>query len=285
MATLQGTKVKDTYLGLLKTSDAGAVTGTLKTVQDGGGNNSALQLATTKVRVEKLEINNPAVTTDTNILTWNATTKSVGYKALSSTASVSVTFDVSTASEPDLEITDNLSVTKTTEFRGGTNITLNGATASDTATFTFSNDTKTLLTFGTASSIAASQSGKLINLKLSTLSSGDIITLPPAAAGVYFDFVIATPNNSPIYIDTTGSDKIKGRVVLTSTTQGKTITQIESTTDSDRIVLDANGTDTGGSFGDTFRLTAVDADTWLIDALLTTSASAPTACATITSQP
>lgn len=285
MATLQGTKVKDTYLGLLKTSDAGVVTSSLKTVQDGGGNDSALELSTTKVKVEKLEINTPAVTTDTNILTWNATTKAVGYKALSSAASVSVTHDVTTATEPDLNITDNLSVTKTTEFRSGTNITLDGATSGNTGTFTFSNDTKSQITFGTAASIAASNSGKLIKLKLSTLSADDVITLPPASEGVYFDFVILTPNNSQIHIDTSGSNKIKGRVVLTSTTQAQSIAQIESSSAGDRITLEADGTTTGGSFGDTFRLTAVDSTDWILDAVLTTSAAAPTACNTITSQP
>jgi len=285
MATLQGTKVKDTYLGLLKTSDAGAVTGTLKTVQDGGGNDSALQLATTKVMVEKLEINSPSVTTDTNILTWNQTTKSVGYKALSSAASVSVTYDVTTATEPDLQITDNLGTTKTTAFRGGTNITLDGSESGDTATITFSNDTKTQLTFGTAAGIPAANSGKLIKLKLNTLSSGDVITLPPAAEGVYFDFLIIASNNNPIHIDAASGDRIKGRVTLTSTTKGQSISQIESGSSTDRITLEADSTTTGGSFGDSFRLIAVDGDDWLLDAVLTTTAASPTACDTITGQP
>ena len=38
MATLSGTVIKNTYQGLLKTSDSAAISGTLKTIQDGSGN-------------------------------------------------------------------------------------------------------------------------------------------------------------------------------------------------------------------------------------------------------
>ena len=50
MATpLTGSTVASTYTGLLKTSDNATLTSTLKTVSDGGGTDSALQLATTSV--------------------------------------------------------------------------------------------------------------------------------------------------------------------------------------------------------------------------------------------
>lgn len=46
MASLTGTKIKDTYDALLKVSDNGALDGTLQTITDGLGNNSALSLST-----------------------------------------------------------------------------------------------------------------------------------------------------------------------------------------------------------------------------------------------
>lgn len=50
MATpLTGSTVASTYTGLLKTSDNASLTSTLKSVSDGGGTDSALQLATTSV--------------------------------------------------------------------------------------------------------------------------------------------------------------------------------------------------------------------------------------------
>lgn len=46
---LTGNTVSSTYTALLKTSDTSAVTTTLKTISDGSGNDSALQLSTTAV--------------------------------------------------------------------------------------------------------------------------------------------------------------------------------------------------------------------------------------------
>jgi len=50
MSTLSGTKIKDTYSGLLKTTDNAALSGTFKAVTDGAGNNSGLELNTTYAR-------------------------------------------------------------------------------------------------------------------------------------------------------------------------------------------------------------------------------------------
>ena len=46
MASLTGTKIKDTYDSLLKVSDNVALDGTLQAITDGLGNNSALSLST-----------------------------------------------------------------------------------------------------------------------------------------------------------------------------------------------------------------------------------------------
>lgn len=50
-STLTGSTVASTYTGLLKTSDTGAINSTLKTISDGSGNDSALQLSTTSVNI------------------------------------------------------------------------------------------------------------------------------------------------------------------------------------------------------------------------------------------
>ena len=50
MSTLSGTKIKDTYSGLLKTTDNAALSGTFKAITDGAGNNSGLELNTTYAR-------------------------------------------------------------------------------------------------------------------------------------------------------------------------------------------------------------------------------------------
>ena len=50
MSTLSGTKIKDTYSGLLKTTDNAALSGTLKAVTDGAGNASGLELSSSYMR-------------------------------------------------------------------------------------------------------------------------------------------------------------------------------------------------------------------------------------------
>jgi len=49
MATLTNLKIKDTYDGLLKTSDNQPIDGTLKTLQDGLGNDLPIEVSTTEV--------------------------------------------------------------------------------------------------------------------------------------------------------------------------------------------------------------------------------------------
>jgi hypothetical protein len=46
MATLFNTKIKDTYIGLIKTSDNGNVTGSYKNLEDGSGNSIPVQVST-----------------------------------------------------------------------------------------------------------------------------------------------------------------------------------------------------------------------------------------------
>lgn len=50
MSTLSGTKIKDTYSGLLKTTDNAALSGTFKNITDGAGNASGLDVNSTEVR-------------------------------------------------------------------------------------------------------------------------------------------------------------------------------------------------------------------------------------------
>jgi hypothetical protein len=67
--TLTGKRPKNTYKGLLKTTDSSNVTSTLKVVTDGEGNESALAISTTQISVAGVSSN-----------TWNrAATQAGGY--------------------------------------------------------------------------------------------------------------------------------------------------------------------------------------------------------------
>lgn len=68
--SLINTKPKDTYTGIIKTGDNAGLTNTLKTLSDGAGNDSALELATDKVK-----LTNPQFTNGT----YNVSSDELGY--------------------------------------------------------------------------------------------------------------------------------------------------------------------------------------------------------------
>ena len=50
MAALTGNKIKDSYLGLLKTTNSGILTSNFVRITDGGGNNTQLYLSNAAIR-------------------------------------------------------------------------------------------------------------------------------------------------------------------------------------------------------------------------------------------
>jgi hypothetical protein len=68
--SLINTKPQNTYTGLIKTTDNTAISNTLKVVTDGSGNDSALELATDKVK-----LTNPQFTNGT----YNVSSDELGY--------------------------------------------------------------------------------------------------------------------------------------------------------------------------------------------------------------
>ena len=95
MATLTGNKVKDTYESLLKLS-SGSATSTLKTVEDGAGNSTALKVSTDAVEVAELLITNtPTLSSDeTTVLVYDDTDNTVKSRNLGTAAFTnSVTVD------------------------------------------------------------------------------------------------------------------------------------------------------------------------------------------------
>lgn len=79
--TLSNTQIRNTYIGLLKTTDNSAVAGTLKTVSDGSGNDTGLKVSSNEVNVNSLSIESvPANGTLTKMLMWNDSTKDVEYR-------------------------------------------------------------------------------------------------------------------------------------------------------------------------------------------------------------
>ena len=87
MATFTGNKVKDTYQSLLKLA-SGTLSSTLKNVEDGLGNVSALKVGTAAVEVKELLITDtPTVSSSENtVLVYDDTDKTVKVRELGETA-------------------------------------------------------------------------------------------------------------------------------------------------------------------------------------------------------
>jgi len=121
MASLSGTQIRETYSGLLKTSDNVGVTSSLKVITDGAGATSALSLSSTEVKAEALKITSVSETSsNTRFLTWDDTTGAVGYYNFSSsdpTVTVATDGEVSTISVASnsfaIEAGSNIGLTST----------------------------------------------------------------------------------------------------------------------------------------------------------------------------
>lgn len=86
--TLTGTTPQDTYDSLIKVTDNGPLSGTLKKLTDGLGNDSSLSLSTTAASLSGTLAVTGNATFDTNTLFVDATNNRVGVGTISPTASL-----------------------------------------------------------------------------------------------------------------------------------------------------------------------------------------------------
>ena len=89
-SSLTGTKIRDTYDALIKVSDNGALDGTLQTLTDGLGNNSALSLSTAGASVTGTLAVSGNAAFDTNTLFVDASNNRVGVGIASPTTPVEI---------------------------------------------------------------------------------------------------------------------------------------------------------------------------------------------------
>ena len=115
-------------------------------------------------------------------------------------------------------------------------------------------------------SITAEDSGKLLNLNI---ASGCTITLPAATGtGIEYHFVVlATVTSNNYIVQVTGDDTIDGLVLNCDDDSSDAVAIWKTAAASDTITL--NGGTTGGIIGDTFKLTDIGSNQWLIHAAAT----------------
>lgn len=270
MATLSGTRIKNTYQGLLKTSDAAALTGSLKVVQDGSGNDSALSLSTAAVKAQSLQLESvTSGSSSTKVLVWDSSTKDVEYRTLPVFESVTTT--VAGTSAPTITIADAAGTSKTITFAGGGGIGL--SRSGDT--ITISSGDANVINLTTAST-AMTSSNATYTVDLANLTT---VALPTPAAGAQITMLLTSTKGTPVTfnVKVPASQTIIGKVTLTSTTADKTDTQIASANTATSFILDGDATNSGGQVGDRIELFGVSSTQWLMTAVLTTTNAAPSA--------
>lgn len=268
MATLAGTRVKDTYQGMLKTSDAAALTTSLKVIEDGVGNSSALSLSTTAVKAATLEIETvTSGSSSSNALVWNSTSKAVEYRAFPSNETVSTTLSGSASPAITITAADASSTTVTFAATDGLGYSRSGNT------ITIGRGDETINEISVNTTLTAANSG---NTYYVTNLSGTLnITLPSASPGVNFRIILKKISGGEVSILAASGDYFFGKAAVTSnaaTGQSRVQTLAENSSNN-VMTLDPDGSDSGGNTGDVIELVAVDSDDWLVNASLTTSSS------------
>ena len=287
MGTLSGNAIKNTYQGLLKTSDAAALTSSLKVIEDGTGVDSALSLSTTTVKAESLQINTVADGSSSTVLVWDSSSKTVSKRALPIFDPITAT--VSGATNPTLRISDSAGNSSSFTFSGGTGIEVSQATN----TITFSSKNKTTNTITGATTLTAADSGKVHLLDANAIN-GDTITLPTCADGLYFKFLFITTKGTEFNIVTANAgtsgtvERFIGKVVVGSTSDDQVAVQRVANTgnsyDNDTLSIDGDSATSGGIEGDVIEIYGVTISsvaTWFVDARLTTTNATPSSIAVI----
>lgn len=114
--------------------------------------------------------------------------------------------------------------------------------------------------FHAATTLTAADSGALC---VWDTAAGFLYTLPAAAEGLWFDFVVAvTITSSAAKVICAAGDFILGSFLQIPDTAAQAVYHAANGTT--HVAWSGNGTTTGGYSGDSFRLTAISGTQWVI---------------------
>jgi hypothetical protein len=196
MATLTGSKVKETYQSLLKL-ETGTASSTYKTVEDGQGNDTGLKISTTGIEVSALKFTADPSSSSSELtaLVYDGSTKTVKVRDLSSSAfsgglssailvgRVSTDFTIETNySEPTLASVDNGNADNSYQFGPTSDLAL----SPDDGTITV--NTAGVYRVNLSAHTATTNSNTTITFKLLKDATSLLeIERPKATAGSYMD--------------------------------------------------------------------------------------------------
>ena len=276
MATLTGAQIKDTYTGLIKTTDNAGITSSLKRITDGAGASTALQLSDSKLRADALEVNTVVENNSrTKLLNWDSSDGVIGYYSFSS-ADPAVSASISS---DDVTVTTGTNAANTFTLISGDNITMSLSGTDITIDATGGLDDLFASAIGsginTTTTIASSDAGKTFSLAGAGATT-HTINLPTAVAGLSYEFkIMSTTTQTSYVIKAASGDSFNGAIALTnqgirgSQSDGSDTrlpyTLISQSESSDDTITLGPGVTSGNGKGSYVRCIARDADKWLVE--------------------
>ena len=147
-----------------------------------------------------------------------------------------------------------------------------------------SNGKKDVVTLTAATTLSASDAGKLICVNAAAVK----VTLPSAEVGMEFDFVFFIDTTAGATIVAASGDCFFGTLTVNSATKTKSSAQsidhataIGTVTSYDNLDFVHDSQTLGGKAGDSVKLIAVDATAWMVNGALMTDGNDPDAIAAI----
>lgn len=299
---LSGNRIKDSYSGLLKTTDNTILTAKSSgyhLISDGAGNDTRLSLATDATKFDAssdgLVITGLSTTSESDSLVISSSGV-ISKRAFPGSSGVSVTTAAGNANGSDFGNDPTVAIQGTAggdgatlTFTGGNGINAHLDTSSDTITIekgfeTITNITSTTDVTLTADRNSSTGANRTYYLDLNAMGAAQVeINLPQGKSehvGMFFKFVVKTKKGGTTHrIRATSSGFFFGKAVLMADESVATSLHSRlqvvpvSTTTNDVIELDGNGTLTGGQAGDEIMCTLIAENTWLVNAHLTTDQS------------
>lgn len=290
--SLSGTQIKNSYVGILKASDNTAISGSLKTITDGQGNDTALSVSTAQVKVTNLLIDSPATSTSDQILVRDSSTGLISTRTLPNLKTVQIstssgTTTNGTGSAIGVTVTDSGGHASTANFQTGANMTIR----SSGAQMSFKYDNRTTVNVTAATTInGATEAGATVFLDCASLN-GDTLTLPTASAGRFLRILVDVGSNTACNINAASGDYFYGAITHISTTANKTGVQtVTRATASgtislfNQLTLDQDSDNLGGAVGSFLELTCYDDAGWHVSGKLVGNATTPTGIIVINGQ-
>ena len=290
--SLSGTQIKTSYVGILKTTDNGNASGSLKVITDGQGTDTALSVSTSQVKVTNLLIDSPARSTSDEILVRDSATGLISTRVLPNLKTVQLTGSSGSTTNGNgtaigITVTDSSGHASTVNLQSGQNITIRSNGGTITHKYDTRDVTKVTSTVGLSS---ATEAGTTVFLDCATLSGGTL-TLPVASEGRFVRIYVDVGSNTACNINAASADYFYGAITHVSTTDNKVSVQrvlrataAAAVSTHNQITLDQDSNNIGGAAGSCLELTCYDDAGWFVTGTLIGNSTTPTSIAAINGQ-